>query len=214
MIPLLAPVTVTRQRFGPSVTVDGYAQPTTPVETAIVAALCPTPDRVRQNLPDGYRSATLITLVSYSEIIGADDVADTMPDRLVSDTGTYEVVRVERAPAFLGQPEHWRVTAAQVQPLQYPGATGSAPANTAVPVVYGAGEAPVALACLPGTWTGTGPLVYAYQWQRNGVDVPGQVAQTVTATLAGTWRCGVTVSGSVGSPVTAYSAGVVVTVTP
>lgn len=52
-----------------------------------------------------------------------------------------------------------------------------APRVTDLPAVSGAGRPyPVGtvapLSCAPGTWTGSPPLSYAYQWLRNGVDIP------------------------------------------
>lgn len=90
------------------------------------------------------------------------------------------------------------------------GSTPTPPTNTVAPAVYGVPETGQTLACLPGTWGGSGPLVYTYQWQRDAVNVTGATSQTVVATPAGTWRCVVTVRGATSPAGTATTAGVVV----
>ncbi len=63
------------------------------------------------------------------------------------------------------------------------------PANTVAPAITGDDHAGGTLTADPGTWTGTGPLTYAYQWQRcdadgtHCVDIPG--ATNDTYVLAG-----------------------------
>ncbi len=58
--------------------------------------------------------------------------------------------------------------------------TGTAPANTTPPSVTGTSEAGSTLAASPGTWSGSTPMSYAYQWQRcapdSCSDVPGAKA--------------------------------------
>src|SRR5207302_4609663 len=44
-------------------------------------------------------------------------------------------------------------------------AANVAPANTAAPTVSGATRAGQTLTASPGTWSGTAPISYAYQWQ-------------------------------------------------
>jgi len=51
-----------------------------------------------------------------------------------------------------------------------------APANTVLPAVTGILEDRQTLTASPGTWTGTQPIGYAYQWQRCGTALGGCVA--------------------------------------
>ncbi len=66
-------------------------------------------------------------------------------------------------------------------------ATGNAPKSTAKPTVAGAARVGSAEQAAPGTWTGTTPLSYAYQWRRcNGAgggcaDVKGATQASYTA---------------------------------
>lgn len=76
-----------------------------------------------------------------------------------------------------------------------------APENVAAPVVSGSTDTGSQLSCSPGTWTGTAPITYAYQWRANGVNISGATASTYTTTqTAGTViTCEVTATNSVGS---------------
>lgn len=53
------------------------------------------------------------------------------------------------------------------------------PVNTAPPVVSGTIEIGEVLSCTTGSWTNS-PTSYAYQWQRDGVDIGGATASTHT----------------------------------
>ena len=68
-----------------------------------------------------------------------------------------------------------------------PSATVNAapPVNTSVPFITGATLRGNTLTAAPGTWTGPG-ISYAYQWQRDGVDIAGATGTTYTLTVADT----------------------------
>jgi hypothetical protein len=90
--------------------------------------------------------------------------------------------------------------------------------NTAPPAVVGVPTAGTELASSPGTWNGTAPLSFAYQWQRCGptgascttipgatastyLPVPGDIGSTLRFTLSAANAAGV--SPTVTSPVSA-----------
>lgn len=110
MIPLLAPRTLTRLRYGAAVVSGGVPSRPTPTETSILAAVQPAPRAVIDRLPDGAASRSPITVATYDELrgFGPDQYADRLrvPSGLDVEAGDYEVQEVERSPAFLGQPDH------------------------------------------------------------------------------------------------------------
>src|SRR5205823_1746532 len=71
-----------------------------------------------------------------------------------------------------------------------------APANTALPTINGLAQAGQVLSADPGSWSGTVPISYAYQWQRcdtsgsnagdpttsNCTDISGAASQSYTPT--------------------------------
>jgi len=65
---------------------------------------------------------------------------------------------------------------------------GAAPVNTAAPTLTGTLQQGSTLTVAPGTWSGTAPISYTYQWQRcNGQGVnctPFMTGSTTTYTLA------------------------------
>ena len=82
------------------------------------------------------------------------------------------------------------------------------PANTAAPTIAGTPEDGETLTAEPGTWSGTGPITFGYQWRRcdgagaNCADIAGASAQTYTAGAAdvgATLRVEVTASNDGGS---------------
>ncbi len=86
-----------------------------------------------------------------------------------------------------------------VQPAPTP------PVNTSPPTVAGTARVGETLQASPGTWSGTEPITYGYQWQRCSLvcgDIPGATATTYALTSAdagSTVRVRVTASNSAGS---------------
>jgi hypothetical protein len=77
------------------------------------------------------------------------------------------------------------------------------PSNTIPPVIAGKNIVGGLLKVIDdGTWTGTSPFVFSYQWQHNGMDILGETASTyicVLADLGQTITCVVTATNIVGS---------------
>jgi hypothetical protein len=69
-------------------------------------------------------------------------------------------------------------------------AAATAPDNTALPTISGTLQSGQTLTATPGTWNGTAPIAYAYQWLRcdgsgaNCVAIPGATSQTYGLTFA------------------------------
>lgn len=77
-----------------------------------------------------------------------------------------------------------------------------APVNTVSPVVSGTTQVGQTLSVTTGTWTGTAPITYTYQWRRDGTPISGATASTyalVTADLAATMTCAVTATNAAGN---------------
>lgn len=87
--------------------------------------------------------------------------------------------------------------------IDYENAKFSAPVNTIAPVIAGGNTVGILLKVTDnGTWTGTLPIIYSYQWQRNGIDIVGETASeytTVLADLGQTIICLVTATNIAGS---------------
>lgn len=90
------------------------------------------------------------------------------------------------------------------------GAAGSAlaaPSNTVAPSVTGAASQGQVLTCTTGTWTGSGPISYAYQWQNSGdnssfSNIVGATANTYalqSGDVSKYVRCRVTATNGAGS---------------
>lgn len=78
----------------------------------------------------------------------------------------------------------------------------TAPVNQVAPVLSGTFEVGEVVSCSTGTWSGSTPITYTYQWKRNGVDISGATSSTYTIVLAddtNTLTCLVTATNSVGS---------------
>lgn len=117
MISLLGAVTVTVARYG-VVTRDatGAAVRPAPTSLSVLATVNTAPARDLRWLPDGLDASAVVKLVTYTELRTAIAGA-ALPDRLTIPgwTGTFDVIKTERSPAFLGQPQSWLVWATRVQ---------------------------------------------------------------------------------------------------
>jgi thermitase len=78
------------------------------------------------------------------------------------------------------------------------GSTGTAPSSTATPAISGTAQAGQTLTTSSGTWTGTTPMSYGYQWSR--CDSAGGTCATVPGATAPTYALG---SADIGSTVRA-----------
>ena len=85
------------------------------------------------------------------------------------------------------------------------------PESRAAPVASGTPSVGQTLSVTNGVWYGDPPL-FTYQWQRNGVDIPGATANTYTTTavdLGSVVRANVTATDDEGSA-TASSNGMLI----
>ena len=60
----------------------------------------------------------------------------------------------------------------------------SLPVNTVAPVISGSTTLGSVLTTTDGTWTGTSPITFSYQWKRGGVSIGGATASTYTLVAA------------------------------
>lgn len=58
------------------------------------------------------------------------------------------------------------------------------PVNTVAPVISGTVERGETLSSTTGTWSGTGPITYAYQWKRDGVNIAAATSSTYVLVAA------------------------------
>jgi len=78
----------------------------------------------------------------------------------------------------------------------------AAPVNVVAPVVSGPLGIGSTLSCTTGTWTGSPPPTFTYQWQNNGSDLVGETASTyvtVSTDDGDLIRCVVTATNTEGS---------------
>ena len=101
--------------------------------------------------------------------------------------------------------------------------TGSAPANTSAPSIAGTAQVGQTLAGSPGSWSGSTPLAYGYQWQRCNssgsgcLDIVGATVSSYAPVLAdvnSTLRVSVTTSNTYGSSTASSTATALVTAAP
>lgn len=79
---------------------------------------------------------------------------------------------------------------------------GLLPINTVSPVISGTNTVGSLLTTTNGTWSGSLPITYTYQWLRNGLNISGATSSTytlVTADTSNVVSCKVTATNSVGS---------------
>jgi len=84
----------------------------------------------------------------------------------------------------------------------FTGRGGNPPVNVVAPVVSGTAVIGQTLTTTDGTWTGTTPITYTYQWQRNGSPILGATSSTyllVYADVGTNVRCVVTATNAIGS---------------
>ncbi len=104
------------------------------------------------------------------------------------------------------------------------GAVGAAPpVNTTLPTISGTARDSVTLSATTGTWTGTPPIGFTYQWRRCNAagaacaDIAGATASTytlVSADVGSTIRVIVTATNAAGSAAATSAQTAVVTATP
>ena len=64
------------------------------------------------------------------------------------------------------------------------GGGGIPPSNTVAPVISGSSVIGSVLTTTDGTWAGTLPITYTYQWKRNGSDIVGEINSTYVLVAA------------------------------
>lgn len=77
-----------------------------------------------------------------------------------------------------------------------------APANTVLPAITGTAKAGQTLSCSTGTWTGTAPISYAYQWKADGANISGATASSYLLTASEVGKvitCTVTATNAAGN---------------
>jgi hypothetical protein len=76
------------------------------------------------------------------------------------------------------------------------------PANITPPTISGINNVGELFTVNDGTWLGTNPITYTYQWKRNGINIIGETNSTYTTVLADlgqTISCEVTATNIIGS---------------
>ena len=76
------------------------------------------------------------------------------------------------------------------------------PTNVVAPLLSGTFEVGEVVSCSTGTWNGTSPITYTYQWKLDGVDIVGETSSTYTIVLSDDTKqltCLVTATNDVGN---------------
>jgi hypothetical protein len=84
-------------------------------------------------------------------------------------------------------------------------------ANTAAPAISGTPAVGQTLTCSQGSWSGSGPITYTYQWLQDTNPIGGETNNTYvvqTGDQGHSLTCQVTADNGIGSPVTQTSASV------
>jgi hypothetical protein len=134
--------------------------------------------------------------VVCSDILGATATTYTLTS---SDAGSTVRVRVTASNSGGSASSTSAETATVVD--------STAPANTSPPTITGTAREGEVLTTDPGTWSGTEPIVYAYQWRRcdsggGCVDIGSATGESYTVTssdVGSTLRVAVTASNGAGS---------------
>jgi hypothetical protein len=71
-----------------------------------------------------------------------------------------------------------------VAPEPPPPPPPTAPSNTAAPTVSGTAQVGQTLTASSGSWSGSTPITYTYQWQREGTDIAGATGSTYKPVVA------------------------------
>ena len=82
------------------------------------------------------------------------------------------------------------------------GGAGNPPVNTVAPAITGTAQEGQTVSCSTGTWTGTAPITYTYQWKRANIIIFGETNSTytlVSADVGQSIKCTVTATNGVGS---------------
>lgn len=104
--------------------------------------------------------------------------------------------------------------------VTYTTGTPTAPVNTAAPTISGVAQTGQTLTASSGTWTGTAPITYGYQWRRcdsagancgSGVIATGATYVPTSADVGSTLRVDVTATNTAGSAVATSAPTAVVT---
>ena len=87
--------------------------------------------------------------------------------------------------------------------IDYENAKFAAPVNTMAPVIAGSNVVGGLLKLTYiGTWTGTSPITYTFQWKSNGIDIAGETTSEYTSQIIDSGQqitCEVTATNIVGS---------------
>lgn len=163
-----------------------FGSPT--VVTLAVTGVTPNPVTPGSDLPGSVNVTVPAGVVSHDFTIATVDDPDEEPDengRVTIQPGAGYVVG---SPASLD----FTIQASDRFP----------PENVVAPSISGTAQVGQQLTCSPGTWTGTAPITFSYQWRRNGTAISGATASTYTLVAAdegATIRCSVTATNVVGS---------------
>jgi len=177
------------------------------------------------------RSGTYGTFAgTSSETPVVAGIAGLLASASPTSSGTAIVSAIEHSAAPVGSfVNYGRVDAAAAVANLTGGGTpppppsGTPPANTAAPVVSGTAQSGQTLTASAGSWSGTTPMTYAFQWQHcdsSGASctaVAGATAQTYALTSADvgfTMRAAVTASNAYGAATISSAATAVVAAPP